>query len=296
MPENQTTVTNTNPLSSFFRKSKFKITIPSNGKWNNSNDITFGDNNTLDVFAMTATDDMKFRAGEANLSGQNTYELIKNCIPQIVRPAQISTVDIDAVILSIRCASYGPEFTVNAQIPNTTKIRKIDVNINDLLESLPTIDSWDPELHITSDDGQILKVFVKPLILADIFKTSKTIMQSKNTMQKAAENDLLNDVNAANFESGVHKLNEVVINMICESISKIELNEITEENPKNIKNLVQNLDVAYFNAIRDHIDVQKNKFKLFTPIQYSTPDEIKIGALEQWKVEVGFSNSNFFTR
>src|SRR5271169_1513294 len=108
-----------NPLKGFFRKAKFQVTLPSEGKWNNTKDITFNDNKTVDIFAMTASDDIKFKSGDSNLSGNNTFSLIKNCIPNILKPENLSSIDIDVIMLSIRWASYGPSFSFNVTVPKT---------------------------------------------------------------------------------------------------------------------------------------------------------------------------------
>jgi hypothetical protein len=288
--------TTQNPLKSFFRKSKFQISLPSEGKWNTPDQLTLNEKNSVDVFAMTATDDMKFKAGDVNLSGQNTYSLIKNCIPQILKPEFLSTLDIDAVILAIRWASYGPAFNVVVNVPKTSLTRKITFDIPELLGSIPNVSVWDEELTVINEDNESITFFLKPIVFSDVFKTSKDVIQNKNLMSKtSASADIFNDESSKILEKSMSTLGNVVVDLICNSIFKVSSDDISETNPKNIKELVNNLDVEYFNAIKKHIDEQRNKFQIVTPEQSSTPEEIAAGADATWTTPLSFTHSNLFT-
>lgn len=284
-----------NPLKSFFRKSKFQISLPSEGKWSTPEQLKLNENNSVDVFAMTATDDMKFKAGDINLSGQNTYSLVKNCIPQILKPEFLSTLDIDAVILAIRWASYGPKFDVTVNIPNTSLSKKIEFDIPELLGSIPNVSEWDEELTLINENNDSITFYIRPIVFSEVFKTSKDVIQNKNLMSKSSSSDIFTDENSKIFEKSMASLGNVVIDLICNTIYKVIYNDVTETSAKNIRELVNNLDVEYFNAIKKHIDDQRTKFQIMTPVQTSTIEEMAVGAPETWSDPISFAHSNLFT-
>jgi hypothetical protein len=159
-----------NPLASFFRKSKLSLTLPSHGKWYPKNGLAFDSNGKLSVFAMNATDDIKFRTGDATMSGNNIYEVVKSCIPNIVDPSMIPHVDIDTILLAIRVASYGSEFDFSVSVPNTTLTKIIKIDAISLLDEISTrSDKWDEEIKIENQTGQIMDLIVTPVPLKNLF-------------------------------------------------------------------------------------------------------------------------------
>jgi hypothetical protein len=102
-------------------------------------------------------------------------------------------------------------------------------------------------------------------------------------------------------------MNELAIcalNLMATSIKKITITDpsgnilllLDSSNPQDdiqIKQMVQNLDIGYFNAIRNHIDSQRKKYTFFSPIQISTIEEITAGAPQTWTAELTFMGSSF---
>src|SRR5271166_1934868 len=84
-PKTEQPGTTANPLTSFFRKSKLPLLLPSRGQWYPKNSLNYDISGQLPVFAMNATDDIKLRTGDATMSGKNIYEVIQSCIPSITQ-------------------------------------------------------------------------------------------------------------------------------------------------------------------------------------------------------------------
>lgn len=298
-----------NPLKSFFRKSKFKMTLPSAGKWYPENSINLNQDGSVDVFAMNAADDIRFRTGELALNGKSTISLINSCIPNIVNPEFIPSIDLDPLLLAIRSASYGDDFTISVSVPKTTLIRKLDLKISDLLNELPSDPShWDTELTIENEDELKLNLNLIPINLGQLFTTTKTISNQRRTLSSVLDQTNqkeLSDDQLQKFDDSVNKVTKTAISLICESIqtvtlidkngttlTKLSKNELASQ--MQIRQLVDSLDVNYFNAIRDHLDTQRKKYTIQTKEIESTTEEIAAGADKFWKAEIVFAGSEFF--
>lgn len=293
-----------NPLASMFRKKKMSLFLPSKGRWYPENSLILDIDGSLPVYSMNSSDDIKFRTGDISMSGRTTYSIIKSCIPGILQPESIPNIDIDSILLAIRLASYGDNFSMAVAVPNTTIAKTIDVSLKLLLSNLiQSNPNWDDEISIEDDSGNILTLVIEPISLQNIFSTSKTLYQQRQTLIKNAEADP--DIKDEKlFADGLDQLTDTAVQLICASISKLTLVdsnktvllEIKSDSPQGAAQLLQvikQLDIEYFNAIRDHLDAQRKKFSLYIPLQTSTEAELQAGAPLEWNTDITFVGSNF---
>jgi hypothetical protein len=290
-----------NPLSSFFRKKKLSLFLPSKGQWYPENSLKLDEDGSLPVFAMTATSDIKFRAGDINLSGKSTYELIKECVPGILQPELIPNIDIDSILLAIRLASYGDDFDISISVPNTKLSRTITVSLIELLkEIINRKDKWEDSVIIEDENGQQVSLTIAPIPLKYLFLTSKNIINQKKILTKNIDNDdTVKDEKV--FENSVNQLSNTIIDLICSCIKSLELTDInknivasfTDKDSVQINKIIREMDIEYFNAIRDHLEAQRKKYTFLTPNQISTQKEISAGAPTEWTSEITFMGSSF---
>jgi len=286
-----------NPLQGFYRKAKFQMSLPSEGRWYQKDTLRLNADSTVDVFAMTAADDIKFRAGEASLTGHNTYTLIKNCIPNIIDPVDMPSIDLDTILLAIRMASYGDNMEISCDVPNTSLVRKIPIKISGLLKKLPTSKDWDSILEITNETGEKIIFDIKPTPLKDVFNATKNIIKTKQQLQSMSQNGNDTDADLLKFDANIQTLGDVTINIVAASIESITFsNGATEKNPIIILDLLSGMDVAYFNTIKEHLEVQREKFTLKTDTIISTDKELAVGAPASWTAPVLFAGADFFQK
>ena len=293
---------NTNPLNNFFRKPKFSIQLPSKGKWNNASQIEFNDDKSIDIYSMTATDDIKFRAGDLLINAQGTYDLLKSCAPSIKDPGSIVGIDLDTLLLSIRRASYGDDVIMNFIVPNTADInngtikrltREYKTKISEILKSINSVEQWDENLEIINENNDKIQIVLKPIPIKVIFSNARTIIKQSQLAQKIAENE--NENSLENLNDAVKNLSSVNVQIICESIEQIVTNDNSIiKNKAEIYYFLSNIDVEYFKAIQNHIDKNKELFKLNKIKFISTQEEKSAGAPDDWEAEIDFINMDFF--
>lgn len=286
---------NKNPLSSFGRHPKLELNLPSEGKWYPDGSLELNANNTVSVRSMTGSDDLKFKAGDASMGGSNVLNLIASCIPNIKKVQDIPSIDLDALLLAIRWASYGQILKQTIQVPNTTITKTIQVDLEKVLGKLSSSSqSWDETLTITSDDNTTLIILVKPINVSTLFSKTQQIQEQKESIIK--NSSVSKSLDAPSFNVAVNQLSNVAIELIASSIESLILPDGTKiSDQPSILKIIQDLDVSYFNAIRDHITSQRENFIIKSEWQISTTEEIKAGAPEKWQGELIFAGTNFFT-
>ena len=293
-----------NPLTAFFRKSKFSLKLPSRGKWYPENSLTLDEHGGLAVFAMTAADDIRFRAGDIAMNGQNIYDIVASCIPGIKIPTAIPHIDMDAIMLAIRCASYGFVFDFTVSVPKTTLVRQISIDALDLLrQAIESQNIWDDELVIADEYQNKLVVGIRPISMQELFTTSKNMLAQRRILSRNVNADeSIQDEKV--FADGIASITNNAIDLICHSIYTLQVQDATgkvqttlttdvPQDAQEIASTIKNLDVAYFNSIRKHIDDQRAKYSFFSNLIKSTPEEIIAGAPEEWRAELNFITSDF---
>lgn len=288
----------TNPLNSFFRKSKFNIDLPSRGRWYPKTALapTVANGNVA-VFPMTAADEAKFKIGDATLSGNGIFDLIRSCIPDIRQPELAPMCDLDAILLAIRRASYGDNMKFTVKVPETTLLREMTLNLSTMaVEKFGNEADWDDTLEITdADTDKVLTVKVKPINLKTLFGHSKTMMRVQQMSAKMAEaDDVADDAKLESLTENIHNLSQVNITMVADSIESLETEDFNTRNPADVRNLLGQIDVAYFNEMQQHIDKQRKKIGLQDTVVTSTPEERAAGAPETWVAEINFTTAEFF--
>jgi hypothetical protein len=95
-----------NPLQQYFRQPKVFVSLPSQGIYNQPGTIT-GDVTRLAVYGMTGMDEIMLKTPDALITGESTVKVIESCIPEIKNAWDISNLDVDALLVGIRIATYG---------------------------------------------------------------------------------------------------------------------------------------------------------------------------------------------
>ena len=100
-----------NPLRKYFRQPKIYLTLPSKGRYYPQTAISMPESGEVPIFALTAKDEMLMKTPDALLNGEATVEVIRSCVPNILDPWHIPQIDLDALMIAIRMASYGENLT-----------------------------------------------------------------------------------------------------------------------------------------------------------------------------------------
>ena len=283
--ENQTL----NPLKKYFRQPKIYIKLPSSGNFYPPGVLEKTENGEYPVYAMTAKDELVMKTPDALMNGQATVEVIQSCFPSIKNAWQIPSLDMDAVLIAIRLATYGEKLDITVTIPVIDDSRTFELDLRNVLDSLLSA-AYDNEIQI----GSNIKAYVRPLTYKEFTQTAIKTLEEQRIFS-IVNNEQIEDAKKMEmFNAAFKKLTDINIDMVTSSVVKIVTPDGETSDPIYIKEFIDNADKDFFKAIMDHLEVQKNKFAI--PVQkISTSEEDQAaGAPKVVEIPITLDAASFF--
>ena len=271
-----------NPLSQWFRQPKIYIKLPSNGEFYPPGSLDKSADGTYAVYAMTAKDELMFKTPDALLSGQSTVEVIKSCVPAILEPWKMPGLDLDAVLIAIRIATYGEKMEVGSNCPFCEAENNYDVDLNNYLA---VINSFQYESVIDCDP---LRVYIRPYTYEEMTKTSIRTMEQQRIINIVNDETMTDEEKLKKFGESFVKLTELTVDIIAGCIAKIESPNGTTEDPAHIKEFINNASKDIFDKLSSHITTMKDKVDM-------KPLQAKCTSCDsEFEMPVTMDQSNFF--
>ncbi len=277
-----------NPLRKYFRQSKVSITLPSKGKYYPADAISIPETGEHPVYAMTAKDELSMKTPDALLNGAATVDMVKSCVPTIINPWHMPSIDLDAILVAIRIATYGETLEVSTKVPGTGEDRKFDVDLRQILNKLVTVDYEDA---LVVDN---LKVALRPLTYKEFTEASLKTFEEQRIFSLVSNDDVPDTEKLEKFNISFKKLTELTIKTLSRSIISITVGDESVTNTDHIDEFINNADKNFYTTITDHLDVQKNKFSIAPIPVKSSKEDIAAGAQANYEVPITFDQSNFF--
>lgn len=280
---------NINPLRKFFRQPKNYIRLPSSGNFYPQGSLEKTETGEYAVYAMTAKDELVMKTPDALLNGQATVEVIQSCVPSIKNAWAIPSIDIDAILVAIRIATYGEKLDLEIKMPGTNELKTYELDLRIILDKLIS-SAFDQEIVVNSQ----LKVYIRPLSYKEFTQTATKALEEQRIFSIVNDNEMDNQKKLEIFNASFRKLTDININMVSTSIIKIVTDEGETSNPEFIKEFIDNADKDFYKAIIDHLETQKKKFAIEPQKIITTDEERAAGAPDHLEIPITLDSSNFF--
>lgn len=277
-----------NPLSKYFRQPKLYVTLPSGGKFYPQGAIEMTETGELPVFSMTAKDELTMKTPDALLNGQATVEVIKSCVPNIKDPWQMPSLDLDALLIAIRLATYGEEMQLTIKTPVTGEEKTMSVDLRQLLDNFANLE------FSSIAQFRDMTVNIRPLTYKEFTKGALKTFEQQRIFNIVNDDKISDEDKLQAFTNSFAKLTELTVDLMTNHIESIEIDGQVVSNRKHIDEFVKNADKEFFQFVKDHIDQEKEKFTIKPLIATATPEEIAQGVPATYQVPVTFDQSNFF--
>ena len=245
---------NPNPLSKHFRQPKIYLSLPSLGKFYPEGALN-GDPTSLPVFGMTAMDEIMLKTPDGLFTGESVVQVIKSCIPNIIDPWSMPTIDLDSVLIAIRIATYG------GKMPMTYKCKKCKEDNNIDLDLSNTLDYY---ASLTYEDYVFLdplKINLRPLTYKEQtdaarkqYEYERLLTKSYNDMPEEDKNNLVNDI--------LKNLSELTSSTYKKCIESVEADDTVVENESQITEWIQNSDALFFETIKKQLEKLSKEWQL----------------------------------
>jgi len=278
-----------NPLSRHFRQPKLYIKLPSNGNYYPMGSLERTVNNEYPVLAMTAKDELRFKTPDALLNGQATVDVIQSCMPNIKNAWAIPSVDIDAILIAIRIASYGTLMEINARIPKINEEYKYDVDLRTLLD---TLNSTEYDNLVISGD---FKIEIAPLNYKTFTEIAIKTFEERRLFSIINNTDMTDEEKIQKFNESFGRITDMNLHMVTRSVVAVQYgDDAVVTNPEYINEFFENIDKDVFKDIMKHVEEQKKKFSIKPLIAVTNDEQRAAGAPDTFEVPVSFDQSNFF--
>ena len=279
-----------NPLSKFMRQPKIYIRLPSNGNFWPEGSLVVSENGEYPVYSMTAKDELLLKIPDALMNGQAVVDVIQNCIPNIKNAWHTPSIDVDAILIAIRMATYGEKMKVPFSL-NENFDMEYQADLRIVMDKLLETISWDPVVPINDE----MTIFVKPINYKQMTKSALQTFETQKIMQVANDDTINEEDKIQAFKNSFSKLTEVTIDMVGSSIFKIDTSNGSTDNERFIKEFVSNMDNDIFNKVQTHLDKLKEQNSVKS-INITVTEEMRAQGVTGETIEIPlvFDASTFF--
>jgi len=279
---------NTNPLQKYFRQPKVYITLPSKGQWYQPGSIVIPETQELPVYPMTAKDELTMKTPDALLNGQATVDLIQSCVPAIKDAWQLPSIDLDAILIAIRIATYGENLEITTKVPGTGEEKDYQVDLRQILNKLTSI-QFENTLTI-----QGMHVEIRPLTYKEFTKSSLKTFEEQRLFRLVNDEKVPEEEKLSKFNESFQRLTSLTVDTMAQSIVGISFDDTVVTNSEHILEFIQNSEKNWFKSVLDHLEKEKEKFQIEPMTVITSEEEQEAGAPKEFLVPITFDQSNFF--
>ena len=279
---------NQSPLKKYNRQPKLYIDLPSKGQWYKSGALEKTEE--LEVYSMTANDEIATKTPDALITGNAIVKIIENCIPGIKDAWSITTRDLDYILASIRIASYGDTMNISHTCIKCSNEDTFSIPLQTLLDHLQ---SAQPIYEIKIRDFAFR---LRPLMYKEIIANQLSSMKVRRQLYQISASDETTDTDEINKRTDAMNLlyediTQQTKDIICSIVTEIVTPEgESETNPIFIKDFILNNESEFYNIVQTSF--ADNNLKLTAPA-----NEVKCSECEETaKVTPSLDYSSFFSR
>jgi len=288
MDNSKTFKTKINPLAGIMRQPKIYVSLPSQGNYWPEGSLRISDTGEYPVYSMTAKDELILKTPDALLNGQAVVDVLQSCVPNILNGWECPQIDIDALLIAIRIASYGEMMDTAISVNGIDATYPVD--LRSVLDNLNASVTWNERIEINEN----LVVYVRPLNYREFAKTGAQSFETQRIMNLVNDKEMDEDRKLELFKKSFNKLTEITLDIVNGSVYRIDTlnNSVTEK--EFISDFMVNCDRTIFNKVKDHLDKlrESNTVKPFRV--KATEEMIKAGVSEELEVPIVFDPTTFF--
>lgn len=209
-----------NPLQRYFRRPALWVKLPTLGKWYTNGEVTFNERQEVQVYGITAIDEIMLNTPDALFNGHALETVIHSCIPEVHDVKRLSQPDLDALFLGIKSATNNGKHEITRTCAACKHENTFDIQCNHLLDNMTYIEESDTVINV---DGDII-VHIKPYD----FEMRSLLIQHQLEERKALtiieQNITDNNLEKADqFARSLEKMSRLSFRLIADSITAIEI-------------------------------------------------------------------------
>jgi hypothetical protein len=278
-----------NPLKKYFRQPKIYIKLPSSGNFYPPGSLEKTETGDFPIYAMTAKDELIMKTPDALLNGQATVDVIQSCVPNIKNAWMVPSIDLDAILVAIRMATYGDMLDLTIKIPEINDTRTYELDLRGVLDRLLSA-AYDTEIQINDQ----LSAVVRPLNYKEFTQSATKTLEEQRIFSIVNDDTIEEQRKLEIFAASFKKLTEINVGMVSKSVVKIITPDGDTTDQEFIKEFIDNADSEFYKTVIDHLEKQKDKFAIPPSKVATTEADQAAGAPAMIEVPVVLDVASFF--
>ena len=254
-----------NPLQKYFRQPAIYIKLPSDGAFYDEDILEMPENGEIPIYPMTALDEISYRTADALFNGAAIANVVKSCIPAFKDPWQVSTLDLDTLLIAIRIASYGHEMEFTSKCPKCSETNEFGIDLRNIMDRIKTPDFSTP---VSAGD---IEIHFKPLNYKEQNSNNMLQFQDQKMLEALPNADIDEAEKLRLLTEAFQSLSELTVHAISDSISMIKAGDDIVVNKEHITEYIKNCEAKVFSKVRKKIEEFK-KLGDIEPLQITCND------------------------
>jgi hypothetical protein len=272
-----------NPLAKHFRHPSIHFKLPSGGRFWPDGSLNLPLNGEIPIYPMTTRDEIVLRTPDALMNGSGVVDVIQSCCPNILDAWQMPSTDVDAILIAIRIASYGPTMEIETTCPKCSESSAYDVPLEPILGGLRP-PNYTEELNLPG-----IAIGFKPQAYFIATKINIVRFQEDQIIRTIGDTGISDEDRKRIFDEQLARLVDLNIDMIVESTAYIKTDDGTKVTDQSyIKEFYQNCETKHMKEIRGYLE------KLNETSKIPEQDTSCTNCNHSFKLALEFDQANFF--
>lgn len=205
-----------NPLVKHFRRPTIYFKLPSNGRYWENDSLDIPVTGEIPVYPMTTADEITLKTPDALLNGAGMVTVIQSCCPSIRDAWKMPSIDVDAVLIAIRIASYGQNMEITSGCPHCGEANEYNVDLGNLIAQVKC-----PNFDVPVEyDG--LKIKLQPQKYFILNQNNIVSFEEQRLLNAIRDTDLPDEEKNARIKESMKKLLEASTQLLVDSTEYIE--------------------------------------------------------------------------
>lgn len=272
-----------NPLAKYFRQPAIYMKLPSNGKYWPEGSLNLPVTGEIPVYPMTARDEVTLRTPDALMNGTGVIEVIQSCCPSIIDAWKMPSIDVDAIFIAVRIASYGYEMPVDTKCPHCGEENNHTTDLRNIMSSI-TCPDYSKRVEIGG-----LKIKIKPQQFFNVNRNNTMNFEEQRLLESIRNTSIDDAERIKQVNESMQRLVDLSISTVVNCTDAVEMPDGTSvSDPAYIKDFYNNADGAIIRT------VQKRLNEIVEEATINAQTVACGSCTKEYQVPLEFDYANFF--
>ena len=273
-----------NPLNQYLRQPAIHLKFPSGGEYWPMGTLEMPITGEVPILPMSTRDEIVLNTPDALMNGQGVVDVIHSCVPNIKNAWAMPAMDLDAVLIAIRIATYSEKMSYSSGCPKCGNKDEYEMDLRQFLDLVVDIN-----IYKTPVEFKGMQIYIKPVDFRTI--NLQNLDQFEQTRMVTVINDstISEEDKQTRYYEIFRNMTRYTIGNIVGSIAYIVTPDGQRvDNTQHISEFVENAESMLFKTLQTGLENINEKIPKKNVM--NTCSECS----HQYEVPFTFDQANFF--